>query len=210
MPILRGATTFSRYRVESEKSTSPAWKRTIPAMLRARAFVPLQLEGPDERAAGFVELQDRDHWDFAPGSIYETEYALFSLRVDEVRIPNAVIKDQLERWKKEFERENQRPPGKKEKSDAKQEIRQRLRTRFPLSTRTLDVSWNIDSGQLQIWAGSRKAVDEVEAAIEQAFSVKLVPLVPVVVAGDLGIPEKALAPTPDLSLPDARQELSRG
>jgi recombination associated protein RdgC len=77
-------------------------------------------------------------------------------------------------------------------------------------SRTYDVSWNLDSGQLQIWAGSRKAVDEVEAAIEQAFKVKLVPLVPVAVAAALGISEKSLAPTPALSLPDARAEVTHG
>lgn len=210
MPILRGATTFSRYRVETEKSRTPAWKRTIPAALRARAFEPLKPEGPEERSAGFVELNDRDASEFSPASLYELEYALFSLRVDEVRIPATVIKDQLERWSRAFQAEHQRPPGRKEKNDAKQEIRSRLRTRFPVASRTFDVSWNLDSGQLQIWAGSRKAVDEVEAAIELALKVKLVPLVPVAVATALGIAEKSLAPTPALSLPDAREERTHG
>lgn len=210
MPILRGATTFSRYRVETDKSKSPAWKRTIAAALRTRAFEPLKPEGPEERSAGFVELHDRDESQFSPASLYELEYALFSLRVDEVKIPSSVIKDQLERWSRAFQNENHRPPGRKEKNDAKQEIRSRLRTRFPLATRTFDVSWNLDSGQLQIWAGSRKAVEEVEAAIELALKVKLVPLVPVSVAGALGIAEKSLAPTPALSLPDAREEVGHG
>jgi recombination associated protein RdgC len=210
MPILRGATTFSRYRVETEKSKSPAWKRTIPAALRARAFEPLKPEIPEERSAGFVELNDHDETQFTPASLFELEYALFCLRVDEVRIPAAVVKDQLERWSRAFQTENHRPPVRKEKNDAKQEIRSRLRTRFPFVSRTYDVSWNLDSGQLQIWAGSRKAVDEVEAAIEQAFKVKLVPLVPVAVAAALGISEKSLAPTPALSLPDARAEVTHG
>jgi recombination associated protein RdgC len=210
MPILRGATTFSRYRVETDKPPSPAWKRTLPAALRARAFEPLKPDAPEERSAGFVELHDRDQSQFTPGTLYELEYALFSLRVDEVRIPASVIKDQLERWTKVFQAENERLPGRKEKNDAKLEIRSRLRTRFPLATRTFDVSWNLDSGQLQIWAGSRKAVDEVEAAIELAFKVKLVPLVPVTVATALGIAEKSLMPTPALSLPDAQQEASHG
>ena len=210
MPILRGATTFSRYRVEGDKTNSAAWKRTLPTALRARAFEALKPEGPEERSAGFVELHDREASQFPPGSLYELEYALFSLRVDEVRIPATVIREQLERWTRAFQSENQRAPGRKEKNDAKLEIRQRLRTRFPLATRTFDVSWNLDSGQLQIWAGSRKAVDEVEAAIELTFKVKLVPLVPVTVAGALGIAEKSLMPTPALSLPDARQEASRG
>jgi DNA recombination-dependent growth factor C len=210
MPILRGATTFSRYRVETEKSTPPNWKRTIPAGLRARAFEPLKPEGPEERSAGFVELHNRDETEFTPATIYELEYALFSLRVDEVRIPASVVKDQLERWSRSFQNENHRPPGRKEKNDAKAEIRSRLRTRFPLATRTFDVSWNLETAQLQVWAGSRKAVEEVEAALELAFKVKLVPQVPVAVATALGIAEKSLAPTPALSLPEASEEVGHG
>ena len=205
MPTLRGAVTFSRYRVEAEDRSPTEWKRVLTRGLRAHVFEPLKPGAPEERTAGFVELPDRDATEFPVSSVYEGDFALFTYRIDEVRIPSAVVREQLERWSRVFEREHQRKPGWKEKNDAKMEIRHTLRSRYPLSTKTFDVSWNLASKKLQIWAGSRKAVDEVESAIVQAFSgVKLVPMVPVVLATKLGLNEKALAPTPSLSLPDGR------
>ena len=149
-----------------------------------------------------MQVADRDAVEFSVSGVYEGDYATFAFRVDEVRIPSAVVRDEMERWARNFEREAQRKPGRKEKNDAKQEIRHKLRSRFPLATKTFDVSWNLTTHQLQIWASSRKAVDEIEAAVAQAFGVKLVPLVPVVMADKLGINEKALAPTPSLSVPE--------
>jgi hypothetical protein len=42
----------------------------------------------------------------------------------------------------------------------------------------------------------------VQSAVEQAFGVKLVPVAPGTIAVQLGIAEKALAPTPALSMPE--------
>lgn len=210
MPILKGAATFSRFRVEVEGRTPADWKKNLTRALKTRAFVPLKREGPEERAQGFVELADPESTGFSAGSLYESEYALFAYRIDEIRIPAPAVKVELERWTKAFQKENERLPGKREKTEAKGEIRHTLRSRYPISTRTFDVSWNLEGAHLQVWAGSRKAVDEVQAAVEQAFHVKLSPVVPVVLAGVLGIPDKSLTPTPALSLPDTKAEANHG
>lgn len=210
MPILRGATTFSRFRVDADARASTNWKKSLTPGLRQRAFEPLDRQGPADRSAGFVELEDHEARTFSAGSLFQGEFALFTFRVDEFRIPASVVRTELERWKKEFVRENARPPGRREKADAKGEIRHTLRATAPITTRTFDVSWHLGEAELHVWAASRKLVDEVQAAVEQACRVKLVPLVPVVVAGALGIAEKTLQPTPLLSLPDARPEVRHG
>ncbi len=210
MPILKGAATFTRYRVETDGRTPSDWKKNLAKSLRHRAFVPLKLDGPDERAQGFVELADTDAAEFSAGSLYDGEWAIFSYRIDEVRLPVSAVKSELEKWQKQFERENERKPGKREKGDAKEEIRRTLRIRFPLATKTFDVSWNIEGGTLLVWASSRKAIDEVQEAVEQAFKLRLIPQVPVTIAAKLGIAEKALAPTPALSMPDRPKEARDG
>jgi len=198
MPIMRGSASFSRFRVDEAKASKAALKDPARA-LRLRAFVPLERGGEAERAQGFVELEQKDQAEFSPGSIYQGPYALFAYRVDEVRLPAAAVRAELELWEQKFRDEQGRPPGRKEKADAKGEIRHTLRARYPLATKVFEISWNLDAGALQIWAGSRKAVDEVQAALEQALGFKLVPAVPATLAAELGIPEKALAPTPALS-----------
>lgn len=208
MPILKGATTFARFRVDADDEKRN-WKRVIGPGLKGRAFEPLDRDGDVDRIAGFAELHDQDAREFSVGTLYFGEWVLFTWRVDEFRIPSQTVKAELERWKKEFEKEHGRPPGRREKNEAKLAVRAQLRKRAPIVTRTFDVSWILDQGTLQIWAASRKAVDEVQDAIEQACKVKLVPLVPVVVAEALGISDKALQPTPALSLPDEK-EVARG
>lgn len=206
MPITKGAVTFSRFRVETEARTPSDPGKLLAERLRLRAFEPLRANAPEERAQGFVELADKDSVEFSTGSLWEGEWALFAYRVDEVRIPSSAVKAELEKWTRQFQQEHERLPGKREKTDAKGAIRQALRARFPISTKTFDVSWNVAAERLQVWGSSRRAIDEVTGALEQAFKIRLVPVVPVTLASSLNIPEKSLAPTPALSLVAERKE----
>jgi recombination associated protein RdgC len=196
MPIQRGSATFSRFRVARAGRT----RKDLAEQLRAHAFEPLDLADKEERAEGFVELGDRDAVEFSPGAVHLGDVAVFSFRIDEVKIPSAAVRTALEAWSRAFERENGRPPGRKEKADAKGELKHSLRSRYPLATRTVDVSWDRKSDVLEIWAGSRKAVDEVEAALEKALSLELVQITPAAVAARLELAVEALQPSAALSI----------
>jgi recombination associated protein RdgC len=200
MPLLKGSATFSRFRVVAAKRSAKT-DLDLAKALRTHAFAPLEPSAPEERAQGFVELDDHDAAAFSPGALYRGEIALFAYRVDEVRIPSAVVRGELAGWQRKFEEENGRKPGKKEKADAKDEVRHTLRSRYPLASKAFDICWNQDAGLLQIWAGSRKAVDEVQAALEKACAVQLVPVVPIATAARLELAVDALKPTPELSMP---------
>jgi len=210
MPILRGAATFARFRVDVPGQSPPDFKRTIPKGLRTQSFTPLDRGKPEDRAQGFVELEDVDATEFTPGTVFQSTRALFAYRVDQFKVPSSLVRAELEKWAKNFELENERKPGRKEKSDAKEEIRFTIRQKAPIASKTFDVSWNLDEKRLYVWAASRKAIDEVQAAVEQAFKVKLVELVPSTVATTLRIPEKALTPTKELGLPDQGAEGTDG
>jgi DNA recombination-dependent growth factor C len=220
MPLLKGAATFTRYRVEPDAKSQDSSggkiakaaakgkhapykpKTELAKLLKARAFVALEPGGEEERAQGFCEQGHKDRLDFTPGALYEGEFALFSYRIDEVRIPSAQVKAELEAWQQQFEVAEQRKPSRKEKLDRKGEIRHTLKSKYPITTKLFDVSWNLETGYLQVWAGSRKAIDEVSVAVEQMLSAKLVAVAPVTVALDLGIPDGSLMPTAQLSNPD--------
>ena len=72
-----------------------------------------------------------------------------------------MLKAELDKWAAAFEKENGRPPSRGEKAENRASIRQMLRNRAVPITKVHDVSWNLKSQQLQIWAASRKAVDEI-------------------------------------------------
>lgn len=198
MPVLRGAVTFSRFLVEPAEGAAADLKRSLSRALKARAFAPIDRRSEEERAVGFVELENHDASEFSAGSLFYGEYALFSYRIDAIKIPGPVLRAELDRWATAFEKEKGRPPSRGEKAESKGSLRQMLRNRAVPITKVHDVSWNLKSQQLQIWAASRKAVDEVLNALETAFKVKLIPLIPAAAAARMGIEESALGPTAEL------------
>jgi recombination associated protein RdgC len=199
MPVLRGAVTFSRFRAESSGDGFPQdLKRWLSKGLKAHAFEPIDRKSPDERAAGFVELENPEATEFSSGSLFRGEYVLFGYRVDQLKVPGSVVRSEVNKWAANFEKDKGRQPSRVEKAEARGNIEQLLRNRATPRTKVFDVSWNLKTHQLQVWAASRKSVDEILLALEGALSVKLQPLVPASLAAAAGITEEALGPTPEL------------
>lgn len=195
MPVLSGAVTFARFRAEPASGRSDP-KRWLLRGLARKAFQPLEVRKAEaDRSAGFVELEDHDAVAFAVGAVFQGEHALFSWRVDTLRVPASDVKAELDKWAAAFLAEQGRPPAKREKAQRKDEVRQLLRQRATPTSRTFDVSWNLAKGEVAVWAASRKLVEEVAAEMEEAFAVKLAPASASAGAVRAGIPEEALAPT---------------
>jgi recombination associated protein RdgC len=198
MPVLRGAVTFARFRAGRGGPPRADSRRWLVQGLRKKAFAPLDLQRAEEdRSTGFVELEQTDSTAFGP-DLLQGEYALFAYRIDAVRVPAAAVRQELDRWAAAFEAEQGRPPAKRERAARREAVRQALRQRTPPISRVHDVSWNLKRGEVAIWAASRKAVDEVAAALEEALGVELHPLSPSAIAKLGGVPDDALAPTPAL------------
>ena len=199
MPVLSGAVTFSRFRSAPAGDPPSDTKRWLSKGLKSGLFEPIDLKKTeDERAAGFVELENSDSTDFTTGSVLYGEYALFGFRVDTVKVPAPVLKAELSKWEKNFTKENDRPPTRGEKSENRASIKHMLRQRAVPFTKVHDVSWNLKTNQVHLWASSRKTVEEILFAIEEAFDVKLQPLVPVSLAAEAGISDENLVPTAEL------------
>jgi recombination associated protein RdgC len=61
MPVLGGAVTFARVRSEPGKKLPSDTRRWLAKGLASGAFEPLDpSKGDEERAAGFVELEDHE------------------------------------------------------------------------------------------------------------------------------------------------------
>jgi DNA recombination-dependent growth factor C len=195
MPILSGSVTFARFRVEPAKEGQPDLRRGFVRGLKANAFEPLDRKSDEDRSAGFAELEDTDATEFAVSNLFYGERALFCWRVDSLRVPSAHVKDELKRWQAAFEKEHNRRPSKVERSAARANVRDALRKRAMPSTKTHDVAWAVEAKTLQIWTGSRKTIDEISVALESAFEVKLVPMIPDTLATKAGLADEALRPT---------------
>ncbi len=197
MPILRGAVSLSRFLAEPPAREPKTW---LAKGLRVRAFEPLEASSEEDRSAGFVELEDHDATEFSAGNLFYAEHALFSWRVDQLKVSASALRAELAKWAQAFERDQGRPPSRVEKADRRGIIQQMFRARTTPRSKVVDVSWNLKTGHLEVWAGSRKSAEEIGEAVEKCFGVKLLPLTAVAVAGALDIPDTALVPTPELSL----------
>ncbi|HVG61210.1 MAG TPA: recombination-associated protein RdgC [Hyalangium sp.] len=210
MPILRGAVTFSRFLVQPDEGAPADLKRSLSRTLKARAFAPIERRSDEERAAGFVELENHDSSEFSAGALFHGEYALFGYRIDQIKVPGPVLRAEVDKWAAAFQKEKGRPPSRGEKAENRSSVRQMLRNRAVPLTKVHDVSWNLKSQQLQIWAASRKAVEEVLSAVETGFKVKLLPLIPAAAAARMGIEDSALGPTAELIGMELQAEVSHG
>jgi recombination associated protein RdgC len=129
--------------------------------------------------------------------------ALFGYRVDAIKVPSSALKAELGRWAAAFEAEHGRPPARREKASGREAVRQLLRQKTPPRTKVHEVSLDPKTGAVRIWAGSRGAVDEVAAAIEQAFGVKLAGHGPSALAARAKLDLERLGPTAELVGADA-------
>jgi recombination associated protein RdgC len=208
MPVLRGAVTFARFRLEAGALPRDL-RRWLARGLARGAFEPLDVRrGDEDRAAGFVTLEEAAATDF--GAVLERGRALFAYRVDTLRVKAAAVRTGLTCWSAAFADEHGRPPARGERATARDQIRHELRQRTEPVTRVSDVSWNLESRELQVWAASRKAVEEIAAAVEVAFEVRLAPASVGAQAARARLPEEALAPTPELVGLEGEEEVGHG
>lgn len=198
MPILSGTVTFARFHVEPAESFPTDVRRWLSRGLRARAFEPIDRQTDEERAAGFVELEDHESTEFPSARLFYREHALMAWRIDTLKVPAAALKAELAQWVAAFTQEHERAPSKAEKAERRTALRQALRTRAVPVTKVYDVSWNLNAQELQLWASSRKVVDEVVLAMESCFRIELHAHVPSVMARRQGVADAALVPTPEL------------
>ncbi|MBQ4334541.1 MAG: recombination-associated protein RdgC [Myxococcaceae bacterium] len=201
MPLLKGSVSLTRFRADlpPESATSQA-ERLLDA-LRLRAFEPIAVQGEEERAAGFVELENHTATDFSPTAAFQGDWLVFSWRVDTIRISAAQLREELAAWSQAFENEHERPPSRFEKTEAKSALRKELRAVTPPTTKVYDVAWNLSTGTIQLYCLSRKVVDEIQAAIEKSFDVTLLPRSPQVLFDEQGLQDAHVKPTPQLCWP---------
>jgi DNA recombination-dependent growth factor C len=153
-------------------------KRWLSRALKTAAFEPLDPKSDEERAAGFVELEATSRAEFGGSDVLYGTHALFAWRVDKLRISGQVLRAELLKWTQAFEAKNGRPAGRSEKSEQKENVRRALRSKAEPSTKTFDISLDLSTREVLIWATSRTTVEEIQGALEVALEVRLNPRVP--------------------------------
>jgi recombination associated protein RdgC len=176
MPIRRGALSFARFRLEG--AVPKDTRKWLTKALVSRAFEGIDPKGEDDRASGFVELEQPDRTEFPAGSIFQGLHALFAWRVERLRIPSQQLRAQVSEWAQAFEQKNGRAPGRREKAEQKDVIRRAMRSKTEPTVKVFDMSLDLAAKELQVWATTRSVVEEVTEALESSLELRLVPCVP--------------------------------
>lgn len=176
MPIRRGSVNLARFRFEGELPKDV--KRWLQKGLSKAAFEPIDPKSDDERAAGFVELEQNDQTEFSAGALFHGMHALFGWRVDRLKVPTNAMRAGMLQWGKAFEQKNGRPPGRRERAEQKDTLKKALRAKQDPVSKVFEVSVDLTSQDVFVWATSRTVVDEAAASLESTLEVKLVPRVP--------------------------------
>ena len=194
MPLQRGPVSIARFQLENEIPTEV--RRWLTAALRTRAFEGIDPKGDEDAASGFVELEDNNATDFSPGSVFIEGHALFAWKIEKLRISASELRNEVKQWGEKFELDEGRPAGRKEKTAAKDAIRQKLRSKAEPSSKVFDVSLNLNNRDVHIWGTTRSAVDEITEAMESTLKTRLIARVPAAFAKAEVI--DGLSPSPEL------------
>ncbi len=196
MPLQRGPVSIARFRFEDALPHDV--RRWLTQALRTRAFEGIDPKGDEDTASGFVELEDNAATDFAPGTVFIEGHALFSFKVEKLRISASELRAEMKQWGERFELDNGRPAGRKEKTAAKEAIRHKLRSKAEPSSKVFDISLDLKTADLHIWGTTRSVVDEIVEALEANLKNRLIGRVPAAFAKPDVI--DALSPSPELHM----------
>ena len=198
MPVLKGAVTFARFRAERTKEEPKDLRRSLANVLRKSAFEPLDPAGDEDRSAGWVELEDTEATELSPGRFLYGDFLMVSWRVDTLRVPAPRLKAELDQWSRVHEAQHGEAPKRTAKKAQKELILKKLRRQAFPSTRTYDVTWNLESNVIFVWSSARKIVDEIAVALEEGFGLRLHAQSPGALVERSGIVEDNIEPTPEL------------
>jgi recombination associated protein RdgC len=176
MPIRKGSVNLARFRIEG--AIPKDVKRWLQKGLGKAGFEPIDPKSDDERAAGFVELELNDRTEFSAGALFHGLHALFAWRVDRLKVPTNALRAGMLQWGQAFEQKNGRPAGRREKAEQKDTLKKALRAKQLPVSKVFELSVDLTSRDVFVWATSRTVVEEAQAVLESTLEVKLIPRVP--------------------------------
>ncbi len=174
MAFTSASTSFVRYRVP-QQIDQPFWGEVLDRLKRF-AFVDID-NNSDERSSGWVCFDDMldTNWETAPPE--KGAYITFSLRLDTRRVPAAVFKKHFQIALKDL-KEQVRQSGKKfvskdRKTELREQVLLRLRSRTLPVPAYFEVIWNTDSQIIFLGSTRDKVCEMFEELFHKTFGIHL-------------------------------------
>ena len=200
MGLLKGALTFSRYRLIGDLPDQ--FSERIDQQIRKFAFQNLK-KSAEEKILGWTSLENVLDTDFQYSSYAWGDYLIFSLRIDRWMVPASLLKIRILEAEKQYLTETGQ---KKIDRYRREDIRERVRLDILNHTQPVptfyEICWSVSEQSVLFTSLSDKVVDDFQDLFKRSFDRTPCPFVPWDQQFmDPGTAVKMTTPEMDLKLP---------
>ncbi len=183
MGFISGAASFVRFSVEGEPPEN-IWDY-IAERVAAFSFQDID-DTYDEFSIGWVSVLNMFDSAFEYASYANGDYVTLTLRIDERKVSQALLKKFCTKEEERIKKEKQLPKiGKAMKAEIKERIRTELmRKAMPVPV-VYDLCWSLADSTLLFFSTNKKAQAQLEDFFKETFGLLLVQQIPYITAEHL-------------------------
>jgi len=192
MGALSGSISTTAYYVEG--TLQDGFREGFVQAMCKYNFNDISIESDDTESWGWTNIHDPFDTDLRVDNVHWGAYFLFGLRQDVLRVPAALfklyLKRRVEAFKAEFGKDRL---AKSEKDNLKELLDRELRRKTLPAIKVHDVAWNLDRGELWLFATNKAVREQFEERFDQTFGLNLIPRNPYSRLERRGLDDSALA-----------------
>ncbi|WP_319764448.1 recombination-associated protein RdgC [Maridesulfovibrio sp.] len=166
------------YRVSPEEQLTLLPKTRDYEAIAHASFEDIDELSHIEKSTGTVVFEDYRSTGFGPGNVEFGEYVVFSVRIDERKIPGAAlnkqVEDAIDKEMVEAKKEGKNFISRDRKREIKEQVKLRLRAHTVPTPKVADVWWNTKTNLLFLTDKSKGFVEALDDVFRTAFGTRFV------------------------------------
>ena len=183
MGFISGAASFVRFSVEGELPDN-VWD-FVADRIAAFSFQDIA-DTYDKYSIGWVSVLNMFDSGFEYASYANGDYVTLTLRIDERKVSQAILKKFCTKEEERLKKEKQLPKiGKAMKMEIKERIRTELMRKAIPVPAVYDLCWSLADSTLLFFSTNKKAQAQLEDFFKETFGVLLIQQIPYITAEHL-------------------------
>lgn len=180
MGFISGAASFVRFSVEGDLPENIL--DFIAERIAAFSYQDID-DTYDEYSIGWVSILNMFDSDFAYGSYANGDYITLTLRIDERKVSQAILKKFCAKEEERIKKERQIPKiGKAMKMEIKERIHTELMRKSVPVPSVYDLCWSLTESTLLFFSTNKKAQAQLEDFFKETFGLLLMQQIPYLTA----------------------------
>ncbi len=183
MGFLSGSAGYVRYAVEGDLPEN--FFEFVAERVADFSFRDID-DTLDEYSIGWVSVSNMFDSRFAFGSYAVADYIVLAMRIDERKVPTAILNKFARKEEERVKQERELPKlSRAHRQEIKERVRQQLASRAAPTPSLHELCWNLADNTVLFFSNNKKAQTVLEDFFKDCFGVHLVMQVPYLAAGHL-------------------------